>query len=143
MERRPNIPVIIALVVTLLFGIAIGGVVGGGAAYYLTRKAPAQAAAQPLAQPISSVEQAPQPTMAPATPQPSAPLPAPGDTSVVAVVKQVSPAVVTVINTLKPDAVPNDAQQFPLPFPGQQPDRPQRSGRSADLLVLLPTEQLH
>lgn len=139
MERRTNIPVIIALVVTLLLGIAIGGVVGGGAAYYLTRKAPAGTAAQPLGQPISIAEQAPQPTVAPATPQPSAPLPVAGDTGVVAAVKQVSPAVVTVINTLKPDAVPNDAQQFPLPlpFPGQQPDQPRRQPRASGSGVVI------
>jgi 2-alkenal reductase len=138
MERRTNITVIIALVVALFIGIALGGVVGGGAAYYLTRRAPAQAAAQPIGQPVSSVQQAPQPTVAPqATPLPSAPQPAAGDSSVVATVKQVSPAVVTVINTLRADAQPNESQQFPLPFPGQQPEQPQRQTRASGSGVVI------
>ena len=140
MERRTNSTVIIALVVTLLVGIGLGGVVGGGAAYYLTRRAPAQTAAQPLAQPASSVQQALQPTAAPQlTPQSSVPLPTAGDTSVVAAVKQVSPAVVTVINTLRPDAQPNESQQFPLPlpFPGQQPEQPQRQARASGSGVVI------
>ena len=138
MERRTKITVIIGLVVALLVGIALGGVVGGGAAYYLTRRAPAQAAAQPIGQPVSSVQQAPQPTPAPqATAQPSAPQPAAGDSSVVAVVKQVSPAVVTVINTLRADAQPNESQQFPLPLPGQQPEQPQRQTRASGSGVVI------
>jgi len=140
MERRTNTTIIIALVVTLLVGIGLGGVVGGGAAYYLTRRAPAQTAAQPLAQPASSIQQALQPTAASQpTPQSAAPQPAAGDTSVVAAVKQVSPAVVTVINTLRPDAQPNESQQFPLPlpFPGQQPEQPQRQARASGSGVVI------
>jgi 2-alkenal reductase len=138
MERRTNIPIIIALVATLLVGIALGGIVGGGAAYYLTRRAPAQTAAQPLGQPVPSIVQALQPTAGPhATPQPAAPLPAAGDNSVVAVVQQVSPAVVTVINTLRPDAQPNESQQFPLPFPGLQPEQPQRQARASGSGVVI------
>jgi 2-alkenal reductase len=139
MERRTNMSVLIALVVTLLLGIALGGVVGGGAAYYLTRKAPAQTAAQPLAQPVSNIEQAPQPTAVPvpAAPQTAAPQPAAGDSSVVATVKQVSPAVVTVVNTLRADAQPNTQQQLPFPFPGQQPDQPQRQARASGSGVVI------
>ena len=38
MERRTKFIVLIALVGTLLIGMIAGGLVGGGAAYYLTRK---------------------------------------------------------------------------------------------------------
>jgi 2-alkenal reductase len=55
---------------------------------------------------------------------PAAPVTA-EESAVVAAVKQVSPAVVTVVNTLKPDAQPNDIQRNPLPFPFPQPDQPQ------------------
>jgi 2-alkenal reductase len=127
----------IALVVTLLLGIGAGGVVGGGVAYYLTRKAPAAAATQPLARPVSIVEQAP--TVAPApTTAPAAQAPATtGDGSVVDTVKRVSPAVVTVVNTLRADAQPNGQQQIPLPFPGQQPDQPQRQARASGSGVVI------
>jgi 2-alkenal reductase len=121
MERGTKIFVAVALMVTLLAGVVIGGLAAGGAAYYyLSRSAPAQAAAQPVAKPVSNIEQqAPLPTPAPA------PLPAAsGDSAVVAAVKQVSPAVVTVINTLKPDAQQNELQQNPFPFP--QPQQPQQ-----------------
>jgi 2-alkenal reductase len=124
MERGRRLPVLIALIGTLFFGLIAGGVVGGGAAYYLTRRQPTPVtASQPIVRPVSNVEQPAQPTAAPVLPTASAAAPAPvaasGDSPVVAAVKQVSPAVVTVINTLKPDAVPNATQQFPLPIPGQ------------------------
>jgi serine protease Do len=140
MERGTKIAVMIALVITLLVGMVLGGVVGGGAAYYLTRQQPAQTAAQPLARPASNLEQPAQPTQAPATAPALAPLPASGDNAVVAAVKQVSPAVVTVVNTLKPDAQPNVTQQAPLPFPfpGQgQPDQPQRQPRATGSGVII------
>src|SRR5215207_4141306 len=130
MERRTKFIMLIALIGTLLVGMIAGGLVGGGAAYYLTRKQPAPVAiSQPVVRPVSNVEQAVQPTAtpAPAPVQAPAPLPVTGDSPVVTAVKQVSPAVVTVINTLKPDAVPNESQQLPFPFPGQEdPNQPQQ-----------------
>jgi 2-alkenal reductase len=140
-ERRTKFIVLIALIGTLLVGMIAGGVVGGGAAYYLTRKQPATvAASQPVGRPVSNLEQAVQPTAtpAPAPVQAPAPLPATGDGPVVAAVKQVSPAVVTVINTLKPDAVPNAQQQQPFPIPGQEdPNQPQRQPRASGSGVII------
>ncbi|HEU5100512.1 MAG TPA: trypsin-like peptidase domain-containing protein [Roseiflexaceae bacterium] len=141
MERGSRLPVLIALIGTLLFGLIAGGVAGGGAAYYLVRRQPTPvAASQPIVRPVSNVEQqAQQPTAvpvlptAPATEQ--APATASTDSPVVAAVKQVSPAVVTVINTLKPDAVPNATQQFPLPIPGQ--DEGQRQPRASGSGVII------
>ncbi len=145
MERGTKLTIAIAIVVTLLVGMVAGGLVGGGAAYYLTRGTAAPTAAQALAQPVANVEQrqtnqAPAPTTAPATQAP-APLPAAaGDTAVVAAVKQISPAVVTVVNTLRADAQPNANQQIPLPFPfpGQdQPEQPQRQPRASGSGVII------
>jgi 2-alkenal reductase len=140
MERGTKIMVTIALVVTLLVGIVVGGLVGGGAAFYLTGRLPTQTASQPIARPVSNVEQAPQATQAPLPTPSSAPLPAAsGDSAVVTAVKHVSPAVVTVVNTLKPDAQPNANQQIPLPFPfpGEQPDQPQRQPRASGSGVII------
>ena len=141
MERRTKFIVLIGLIGTLLIGMIVGGVVGGGAAYYLTRKQPAPvAASQPVARPVSNLEQPFQPTatVVPAPVQTPAPLPVTGDSPVVTAVKQVSPAVVTVINTLKPDAVPNESQQLPFPFPGQgDPNQPQRQPRASGSGVII------
>src|SRR5215212_7729323 len=128
---------LIALISTLLIGMVAGGLVGGGAAYYLTRKQPTPVtASQPIARPVSNQEQPAQPTAVPA--QAPAPLPAAGDSPVVTAVKQVSPAVVTVINTLKPDAVPNETQQLPFPIPGQgDPNQPQRQPRASGSGVII------
>jgi 2-alkenal reductase len=133
MERGTRFTVLIALIGTLLVGMIAGGVVGGGAAYYLTRSQPAPtAAAQPAARPVSNLEQPAQPTVAPAPTaipaQAPAPLPTSGDSPVVAAVKQVSPAVVTVVNTLRPGATSNPSQQFPFPVPGQGERQPRASG---------------
>ena len=137
MERRTKFTVLIALIGTLLIGMIAGGLVGGGAAYYLTRKQPTPVtASQPVVRPVSNLEQPAQPTAAPA--QAPAPLPATGDSPVVTAVKQVSPAVVTVINTLKPDAVPNATQQSPFPIPGQNdPNQPQRQPRASGSGVII------
>jgi 2-alkenal reductase len=141
MERRTKFIVLIALIGTLLVGMIAGGVVGGGAAYYLTRKQPAPvAASQPVGKPVSNLEQPVQPTVTPAQApvQAPAPLPVSGDSPVVTAVKQVSPAVVTVINTLKPDAVPSATQQFPFPIPGQEdPNQPQRQPRASGSGVII------
>src|SRR4051794_27392315 len=137
MERRTKFIMLIALIGTLLIGMVAGGLVGGGAAYYLPRNQPAPvAASQPIGRPVSNVEQALQPTAVPA--QAPAALPATGDSPVVTAVKQVSPAVVTVINTLKPDAVPNATQQLPFPIPGQEdPNQPQRQPRASGSGVII------
>ena len=141
MERGTKFTLLIVLIGTLLIGMVAGGVIIGGAAYYLTRgQAAPVAASQPVARPVLNLEQpaptvAPAPTTAPAQAQP--PLPASGDSPVIAAVKQVSPAVVTVVNTLKPDAVPNATQQFPLPLPGQGDGQPQRQPRASGSGVII------
>jgi 2-alkenal reductase len=148
MERGTKLTVTIALLATLLFGLVGGGVVGGGVAYYLARRQqPPATASQPVAQPVSNVEpaaQATQPTAAPiptAVPstgsgQGAAPLSTNTDTAVVAAVKQLSPAVVTVVNTLRPDAQPNQ-NQLPFPFPNQDPNEPQRQPRASGSGVII------
>jgi len=137
MERRTKFIVLIALIGTLLIGMVAGGLVGGGAAYYLTRKQPAPVAvSQPIVRPVSNMEQAVQPTAVSA--QAPAPLPATGESPAVTAVRQASPAVVTVINTLKPDAVPNATQHSPFPIPGQEdPNQPQRQPRASGSGVII------
>ena len=125
MERRTKIGVVLALVLTLIVGVVIGGLGGRGINEYLARLNPAPSAL-PLAQPVSSTNK-PENTQAPtAAPTPSGDTTlAPADMSVVQAVKQVSPAVVTVINTLRPDAQPNPIQGMPFPLPFPQPGQPQ------------------
>ena len=142
MERGTKLTLTIALAVALLIGMAAGGVVGGGVAYYLTQRQPAATAAQPIAQPVSNVVPAATQAAAAAAPT-TAPAPAPlagtsSDTAVIAAVKQVSPAVVTVVNTLRADAQPNE-QQIPFPFPGQgDPNQPQqRQARASGSGVII------
>ncbi len=125
MERRTKIGVVLALVLTLIVGVVIGGLGGRGVNEYLARLNPSPAAL-PVAQPVSSTNKpgsTQAPTAAP-TPAGDATL-APADMSVVQAVKQVSPAVVTVINTLRPDAQPNPIQGMPFPLPFPQPGQPQ------------------
>ncbi|MFL5801411.1 MAG: S1C family serine protease [Roseiflexaceae bacterium] len=140
MERRTKVGIAIALALTLLVGTLLGGLAGGGLGYYLARQQPATGQATlPLARPVANVQQ-PAPTAAVAPS--SATAPAPGDSAVVAAVKQVSPAVVTVINTLDPRAQPNEFQRIPLPFPfpqqpqpnQQQPQQPQRASGSGVII---------
>src|SRR5262249_39607326 len=52
--------------------------------------------------------------------------------------KQASPAVVTVINTLRPDAQQNELQQNPFPFP--QPQQPQRQPRASGSGVIISSD---
>ena len=139
MERGLNKLVLVAFLATLLIGIVVGGLAGGAAYYYMARSLPPQAAAQPVAQPVANVEQ---PVLAPtqvqAPTQAPAPLPAvTGDAPVVAAVKQVSPAVVTVINTLRADALQSGTQESPFPFPEPQPGQPQRQPRSSGSGVII------
>ena len=126
MERRTKLGIAIVAMFTLLAGMVLGGLAGGGLGYYLAqRQQPVQASSPALAKPIANIEQ--QAPVAPAPAPNTAPAPsAAGDESaVVGAVKQVSPAVVTVINTLKSDAQPSDMQRNPFPFPVPQPDQPQ------------------
>ena len=138
MERGMKLTVAIALVGTLVVGMLAGGLVGGGVAYYLTRRQAAPVAEQTAARPVSNLEQVAQATPLPA--QEQAPAAAGGtsaDSQVVGAVKQVSPAVVTVVNTLRADAQPNAQQSLPFPFPNQQPEQPQRQARASGSGVII------
>jgi 2-alkenal reductase len=134
MERRTKLGIAIIAVFTLLAGMVLGGLAGGGLGYYLARQQqPAQATSPALARPVSNVENqatAPTPATAP-TVVPSAPV-TDEESAVVQAVKQVSPAVVTVINTLKADAQPSDSQRNPFPFPQQ--DQAQRASGSGVII---------
>jgi len=57
--------------------------------------------------------------------------------SVVHAVKQVSPAVVTVINPLRPDAQPNPIQGMPFPLPFPQPGQPQQPTHASGSGVII------
>ncbi|MFO7166735.1 MAG: trypsin-like peptidase domain-containing protein [Chloroflexota bacterium] len=135
------------LVLTLLVGIAGGAVAGGAVAYLLARQQLAQHAtpAAPVSEPINSISQV-SPTEAPASPTeapaatstpaptvlpapPAADAPAAEGQPIVEVVKRVSPAVVTVVNTLAPGAQP-DLDRSPFPFPGPRQGQPRRSSGS-------------
>jgi 2-alkenal reductase len=128
MERRRNLWVGLAIVVALLLGVLGGGVVGGGAGYLLARQQLANAPAPVIQTAAQVAERVASLPPAQATRQ--------SESEVVAAVKKVSPAVVTVINTLKTGAALNRRQQLPFPFPfggpgdgqGQQPTRPRASG---------------
>jgi 2-alkenal reductase len=130
MERRTKLGIAIVAMFTLLAGMVLGGLAGGGLGYYLARQQqPASALSPAIARPVANVEQptnAPSPATAPAV-VPAAPV-TDEDSAVVQAVKQVSPAVVTVINTLKADAQPSDTQRNPFPFPQQ--DQAQRASGS-------------
>jgi 2-alkenal reductase len=134
MERRTKLGIAIIVVFTLLAGMVLGGLAGGGLGYYLARQQqPAQATSPALARPVSNVEQqanAPTPATAPTVVPPASVTDA--ESAVVQAVKQVSPAVVTVINTLKADAQPSDSQRNPLPFPQQ--DQAQRASGSGVII---------
>jgi 2-alkenal reductase len=142
MERGTRLTITIALVVTLFIGLVVGGLVGGGAAYFMVRRQPVATSASPsIAQPVSNVVPGQQPTQAPATVPSTAPAvgqSSGGDSEVVTAVKQVSPAVVTVVNTLRADAQAN-SQQIPLPFPvpGQGQDTPERQPRASGSGVII------
>jgi len=146
MKRRTKIGIAIVVVLMALAGMLLAGLAGGGLGYYLARQQqPAAAAIPSLAQPAANVEQVqptPVPTVIPAPAAPPAQLATPEESAVVGAVKQVAPAVVTVINTLKPDAQPNEIQRTPLPFPlpapdQPQPDQPQRPPRASGSGVII------
>lgn len=137
MERRSKVFIIFGLLVTLLVGMVVGGVVGGGVAYYFSRQAGGSSATAPLAQPVSSLSQPAQ--QATAAPLPTVqPLQSSGDSAVVAAVKQVSPAVVTVVNTLNADAAGAQQQQLP----GLDPNAPQEQARATGSGVIISADGL-
>ncbi len=129
MERGTRYALIFGMVVTLVIGALIGALAGGGVAWYVTQQQIERIAAQPSSPaPIPALMPAPtaipQPTVAPApTEAPAAPA---TSSPVVEVVQRVSPAVVTVVNTLA-----SGSQGSPLlgdlPFP--LPDQPGGSVR--------------
>jgi 2-alkenal reductase len=139
MERRNRILVAIVLALTLIVGVLGGAAAGGAVAYVLARQAIAEQAVRsddPVVQPVVNLEQV-DPTPAPAVPTdqppaeptalPAAPTqdPAANGQPVVEVVRAVSPAVVTVVNTLAPGAESGQSR-FPVP----QLDQPRRGSGS-------------
>jgi 2-alkenal reductase len=141
MERRNRILVAIVLALTLIVGVLGGAAAGGVVAYTLARQAIAEQAARgddPVVQPVVNLQQveptatlpaAPSDQVAPAEPTalPATPpqAPAANGQQVVEVVRAVSPAVVTVVNTLAPGA---DSSQSRFPIP--QLDQPRRGSGS-------------
>lgn len=129
MERRTKYALIFGMVVTLVIGALMGALAGGSVSWYVTQQQIERIAAQP-ANPAPVPASMPAPTAIPqATAAPlSAVAPsAPVEVSpVVEVVQRVSPAVVTVVNTLA-----SGSQGSPLlgdlPFP--LPDQPGGSVR--------------
>lgn len=122
MAGRTRLGIGLLMAFVLMIGVVAGGVVGGGVGYLVANRArPVVSAAQPVqAQPVSNTGQSQTQTQ---------PLPANADdATVVGVTKRVSPAVVTVVNTLRADAVQNQQQQIPFPFGDpQDPQTPQDS----------------
>ncbi len=129
MERGTKYALIFGIVVTLVIGAIMGALAGGSVSWYVTQQQieriatqPASPAPVPASMPaptaIPQATAAPLPAVAPSTPAEVSP--------VVEVVQRVSPAVVTVVNTLA-----SGAQGSPLlgdlPFP--LPDQPGGSVR--------------
>lgn len=134
MERGTKYALIFGMVVTLFIGTVFGAAAGGGVAWYVARQQMAQIAdlaaapvAAPVVAPLAPADD-PRPADAPAAVTDST------DSSVVATVEQVSPAVVTVVNTLASNAQSSGLNNLPFPFPNQQESQPRRGSGSGVII---------
>lgn len=122
MSTRTKILLGTVLVCTMIISLAGGGLLGGAAGYYFaTRRAPVVSATTT--------------TAANQAQQVSAIAPAATNTTIAAV-HSVAPAVVTVINTLDPQATPNEFQTLPLPF-GQGQQTPSEAVKASGSGVII------
>jgi 2-alkenal reductase len=141
MENRTRFALVLGLMVTLMAGLITGGVAGGGLGYFMASRQIERLEAQQVAMQQAVEDAAQQPAILPTALPTQAPVPAqqpamtsPGtaeESSVVETVRQVSPAVVTVVSTLAPGAR-SDNTQLPFPFPQQQ--QPQRGSGSGVII---------
>ncbi len=125
MERNTRNLLVVGVALGLVVSIIFGGLLGGGAMYFLAQRSAAQAA------PAVAQPQAVLAALAPAAPtEPAQAIPAlPGSSDaqpIVATVSRVSPAVVTVINTLSASAA--QAQLGGQPSGGSATPRASGSG---------------
>lgn len=128
MERGTRIALAVTFIFALVAGMVAGGLAGGGVAYYFARQQASMALDRPVAQPVAAREEirptvVPMPTAIPVQPVPEG--------TVVSAVQKMSPAVVTVVNTLKADTQPG--MQL-LPFGRQDPDQPARASGSGVII---------
>jgi 2-alkenal reductase len=139
MESRMKVWIGVALLLTLIIGIIGGGVAGGGVAYILARQQLASASVSSAApQFVANTQQAVQATPVPAATQPTAAVPAnvaSADAPVVAAVQRVSPAVVTVINTLQEGAQPDERLELPFPLPDQGPQEREPRATGSGVII--------
>jgi 2-alkenal reductase len=137
MERRNSIWVIFGLVLTMLFGLTGGGVIGGSIGYYFAKQEFQQAApSQALIDRVTALESDLAKAQAQRTSSP-APLTASpvasSSPSVATTVERVAPAVVTVLNTLA-EARSSDSP-FSFPFGNEQ--NPEQQPRSSGSGVII------
>lgn len=113
---------VISAIGILLIGLVLGGLAGGGVAVYMNRMA-------------TGTHVGTTGSSTPAQPVVAAPLSTTNE-PIVAATQHVAPAVVTVVNTLKPDAQLGQLQQlpFPSPFGGQQSQAPQMASGSGVII---------
>jgi 2-alkenal reductase len=140
MERGTKYALVFGMIVTLLIGALIGALAGGSVAWYVTQQQIERMAAQPATQAPIPVSM-PAPTAIPQTTDAPPPMGAPAPTApstaspVVEAVQRVSPAVVTVVNTLASGAqgstLPGDLP-FPLP---DQPGGSVRRGSGSGVII--------
>ncbi|NWG20359.1 MAG: trypsin-like peptidase domain-containing protein [Chloroflexi bacterium] len=132
MERGTKYALIFGMIVTLLVGVVGGALAGGGVAWYIAQQQLERVAAQPSA-PAAVPVSAPAPLPAPTpTPEPiTGTTRQTSDMPVVVAVQHVSPAVVTVVNTL---ASGSQSSGLPFQVPGQQNGQPRRSSGSGVII---------